>query len=525
MMRVGFAAIYSFRPHVEHLYFLAILARRAGHETFFLTCDGDLPDCYTRELRGRSAWRECLQCRVGGIRSFTGCNVASIGNLAASADEYADASLDWAFSSASTIGRFESDADYSGEEFAKIALRLFPAVKLSYHAARAWIQNNNLDAVCIFNARMEVTRAIYEAAKSLGVRVVSTERSWFGDGLQLLPDENCLGLRSVDELVAAFRSRPLTKEQALRASSHVAARFMRSNGNEWRAYNVGGKSIPWPVTNCRRKILLIPGSRNEVWGHPDWSSGWSQPTEAYEALMKHLTLEPQDVILRCHPNWGERIGKQDGALSERYYAHWAARTGVLCIPSVDTTSTTGLIEQCDAIIVASGTAALEAGILGKQVIGIAPASYQEAGFCELVGAPGQLHSVRLHVELGQEQRDQIARHISRQTLRFCYTMVYRIAQYTRFVKADTSANYRYDFAADPHRLSRLLSSGRLEADDATFAASPEGEDEVLDLVFRKQWSSLCGQPDAPGGRYTQLQRRPLLRFVDGIAKWKPIGDR
>jgi hypothetical protein len=525
MMRVGFAAIYSFRPHVEHLYFLATLARKAGHDTFFLTCDGDLSDCYVRELRGRSAWRECLQCRVGGIRSFSGSNVASIGNLAASTEVSADASPEWALSSASTLGRFESDADYSGQEFAKIASRLFPAVKLSYQAARAWIHSNNLDAVCIFNARMDVTRAIYEAAKSLGVRVVSVERTWFGDGLQLLPDENCLGLRSVDELVEAFRDRPLTKEQALRAASHIAGRFLRRNVKEWRAYNLGAKLTRWPVANCRRRILLIPGSRNEVWGHPDWISGWNQPTEAYEALMRHLALEPQDVILRCHPNWGERIGKQDGAFSERYYTEWAARTGVVCIPSVDTTSTIGLIEQCDAIIVASGSAALEAGILGKQVIGIAPAIYQEAGFRDSVGAPEQLHSVRLHVELEQEQRDQIAKHISRQTLRFCYTMVYRIAQYTNFVKADTTVNYRYDFGADPDRLSRLLSSGRLEADDATFTTSPEGEDEVLDLVFSKQWSSLCGQPDVLGRRYTNLQRRPLLRFVDWTAKWKPIGDR
>jgi hypothetical protein len=329
----------------------------------------------------------------------------------------------------------------------------------------------------------------------------------------------------VHKLVAEFRDRPLSKEQALRAASHIAGRFLRRNIKEWRAYNLRAKLAPWPVANCRRRILLIPDSRNEVWGHPDWSSGWSQPTEAYEALMKHLALEPQDVILRCHPNWGERIGKQDGAFSERYYAEWAARTGVVCIPSVNTTSTTGLIEQCDAIVVASGSAALEAGILGKQVIGIAPASYQEAGFRDSAGAPGQLHSLRLHVELEQEQRDQIARHISRQTLRYCYTMVYRIAQYTRYVKADTTVNYRYDFAADPHRLSRLLSSGRLEADDATFAASSEGEEEVLHLILRKQWSSLCGQPDFAGGRYTHLQRRPLLRFVDWIGKWKPIGDR
>jgi hypothetical protein len=525
MMRVGFAAIYSWRPHVEHLYFLAELARKGGHEAYFLTCDSDLPDCYTRELRGRSAVRECLQCRFGGIRTYTKSNVASIGKLAASADGSVAASRDWALSSASTLGRYESDADYNSGEFAQTASRLFPAVQLSYQAALAWIGKNKLDAVCVFNARMDATRAIFEAAKTVGIRAVSLERTWFGDGVQLLPDENCLGLRSVDALVAAFRDRPLTKAQALQAASHVAGRFLRTNTKEWRAYNTKAKSVDWPVANGRRKILLIPGSRNEIWGHPDWDAGWAQPTDAYDALMRQLALRPQDLILRCHPNWGERIGKQDGSFSERYYTDWAARRGVLCIPSVDMTSTLGLIGQCDAMVVASGSAALEAGMLGKQVIGIAPANYQEAGFRDSALTPEQLQAVTLHVDLEPDERRRVARHIARQALRFCYTMAHRIAQYTRFVKADTSANYRYDFAADPLRLSRLLSSGRLEADDGTFAPNSAGEDEILDLIAGNQWGSLVAEAEVTADHYTNLRRRPLLRSVDWVAKWKPIGDR
>ena len=50
-LRVGFATVYAWRPHVEHLMFLAGLAKQAGHETFFLACDADLPACYTREIR------------------------------------------------------------------------------------------------------------------------------------------------------------------------------------------------------------------------------------------------------------------------------------------------------------------------------------------------------------------------------------------------------------------------------------------------------------------------------------------
>src|SRR5438105_1989428 len=202
-LRIGFATIYSWRPHVEHLYFLARLAESAGHQAFFLTCDADLPTCYTREMRDRPAWQECLQCRAGGIRSYTATRVSSLGDCAER--DHAPARPEWSHSSASTLGRFESDADFASPEFEAIAARLRPAVQISYQAARAWIREQRLDAVCVFNGRMDTTRAIFEAAKSLGVRVVSLERTWFSDGLQLYPDETCLGLQSVHRLIESWR--------------------------------------------------------------------------------------------------------------------------------------------------------------------------------------------------------------------------------------------------------------------------------------------------------------------------------
>src|SRR3569832_2269919 len=115
-MRIGFASIYSWRPHVEHLRFLAGLVQGAGHQAYFLTCDGDLPDCYARELRGRPAWRECLDCRLGGIRSYATQRGSSIGQLARGAAPGPAAPAEWAASSASTLGRFESGQDFSSDE-------------------------------------------------------------------------------------------------------------------------------------------------------------------------------------------------------------------------------------------------------------------------------------------------------------------------------------------------------------------------------------------------------------------------
>jgi hypothetical protein len=523
-LRIGFASLYSWRPHVEHIYFLADLAKRAGHEVFFLTCDSDLPDCYTRELRGRPGWLECATCRAGGIRSYTRSGVSSIGQLAAAgADVPAD--VEWAHSSASTLGRFESAANYASEEFAAIVGRLQPAVQVSHRAAAHWIASNRLDALCLFNGRMDATRALFEAARAAGIRTVSAERTWFGDGLQLLPDENCLGLKAIDRMVADWKDKPLTRAQALVAAWPVARRFLRTNSREWRAHNTNARVVEWPIAASRRRILLIPSSVNEVRGHPDWEAGWRSPLDAYDALIAHLKLSVDDVLLRGHPIWNEKVGKQGGEHCERYYAEWARERSIRYIPSNDNTSTLGLIQQSDAIVVVSGTAALEAGFLGKQVIGIAPSAYQAADMRDSVVTPAQMAGLRLWVDMDDAEHAQRRREAARQTLRFLYTMLQRIPQYTRFVKAETTTRFRYDFSADPRRFIELLQTGVLQPGDAAHAASPADEDAVLDVIQARRWEQLAEMPADESGEFQPLQRRLLYRLVDWVGQWKPVGDR
>lgn len=523
-MRIGFASIYSWRPHVEHIYFLAELARRAGHEVFFLTCDSDLADCYTRELRGRPGWLECAACRAGGIRSYASRNVSSIGQLAAAAADV-QAAAEWTHSSASTLGRFESDADYASDEFAAIAARLRPAVQVSFRAAAHWIASNQLDAVCLFNGRMDATRALFEAARAAGIRTVSAERTWFGDGLQLLPDENCLGLAAIDRMVAEWKDKPLTREQAMEAAAPVARRFLRTNSREWRAHNTNAKLVEWPIASARRRILLIPSSVNEVRGHPDWQAGWQSPLDAYDALIAHLRLATDDVLLRGHPIWSEKVGSRGGEYCERYYADWARQRSIRYIPGSDNTSTLGLIQQADAIVVVSGTAALEAGFLGKQVIGIAPSAYQAADMRDPAVTPAQLASLRLWVDMDEAGQAQRRRDAARQTLRFLYTMLRRIPQYARFVKAEATTRFRYDFSAEPQRFIQLLQTGLLQPDDASHAPSPREEDAVLDAIRAQSWQQLAQMPPDAGRDYQPLRRRSLYRLIDWVGQWKPVGDR
>lgn len=524
-MRIGFATVYAWRPHVEHAYFLASLAERAGHLAFHLACDADLSNCYSREMRDRPAWQECLQCRAGSIRSYTGTRVAAIGARPSAVGDSARVDPAWAHSSASTLGRFESADDYASLEFHELADRLAAPVSHAFEAARAWIRAERLDAVCVFNGRMDVTRAILEAARSLGVRVLSMERSWFSHGLQLYPEESCLGLRSVHRLVGEWRDKALTERQARIAATYPAARFLRLNATEWRAYNVGARAASWPMASARRRILLIPSSLNEVWGHPDWASAWPDPLAAYDALIARFGLQPDDLVLRCHPNWAERIGRQGGERSERHYLQWAEARGIHAVPSNDTSSTLGLIEQCEAIVVANGSAALEAGMLGKQVIGIAPAIYQEAGLRDDATSPAALATLRLHAELPADELAARRRRIARQTLRFAYTMIHRIPQYVNEVRAETTTRFRYDPDSDPARFIELLRSGVLQSDDAEFAADEAAEDAVLQQVTEGRWELLAQPPTAPARERVAIRRRLLFRPVDIVRELMPLGDR
>jgi hypothetical protein len=525
-MRIGFSSIYAWRPHVEHLHYLAGLARDAGHEVRFLTCDADLDTCYTKELRPeRSHAMHCARCRIGGLRSFEGRDVHSIGCLADDRVALPAQASEWSRSSASTLGRFESDADFASDGFLALAQRLDGPTRRAYGAAQRWIERERLDALCLFNGRMDATRAVLEAAQTAGVPFVSVERTWFGDGLQLLPGENCLGLRSVDAMMREWRDRPLTHGQALRAASHAASRFLRRNGKEWRAYNLLAKKTDWPVAQARRRLLLVPGSRNEVWGHPDRDGYWPVATAAFDALMDHLRLSPTDVVLRCHPNWSERIGSADGSKAERLYTEWASRRGIHCIASNDPTSTLGLIELSDAIVVCGGSAALEAGLLGKQVIAMAPSIYQQAGFQSDGGSPAELGKLELHTELADTVRTRHAEHIARQTLRFAHTMVYRAPQFVDQVRCISTTHYEYREGGDLMRLPELLSSGVLQADDADYASDTAGEDEVLALIAARDWNTLLEAAPVPvAAPRRTVQRRWLLRPIDSLRDALPRGD-
>lgn len=526
-MRIGFVSIYSWRPHVEHNFYLSTLLEEAGHEIFFLTCDGCLPTCYTRELKKESfSWKECLKCRIGGIRSFTKSNITSIKSIKNStfSNLNRERVVEWCQSSAATLLRYETKEEFNNETSHLLVNKLANAAEIAYNASKQWIDDNKLDTLFLFNARMDTTRAIFEAAKDKGIRCIVVERTWFGDGIKLHPDENCLSLQSSDQLVRKWREYPLTREQALLGASYISLRMLRQNHNEFRVYNKNASNESWSTTG-KRRILLIPSTSNEMWGHPDWISSWEEPTDAYDALIKHLDLDSNELILRCHPNWGEKIGLTTGISSENYYTKWASDRKILVIPSQNKTSTQFLLEQCDAVIVHNGSAALEAGLLGKQVIATAPSLYQEGKFCTTAFNQNQISNIKLNINLSSDEKTKESEKIIRYTIRFCYTMANRIAQYVPYIRSINPTKYVYNNGADVNKIIELITTGKLDADNKIYANDTSEENEVIAILRKKEWHHFSeyyhSHRDMENA--ATLNRRPIFNYINKIRDKLPAG--
>jgi len=518
-MRLGMVSFYSFRPHVEHLYYISTLLKDVGHELFFLTCDGALDNCYGRALKGTSKLAECPSCMAGGIRSFPVSNISSIkqkNRVSLNEDERNML----ASSSICTLLRTETREDTHLPGYQSLRETFYGPVETAYGNAVNWIKTNRLDGVICFNGRMDVTRSVTYACERLAIPYLTLDRPWFSDGLQCIPQGNCLSLKEVDRLNVQYRDVPLTKGQARRAAQLIASRFSRTNLKEWRAYNLKATRASWPsnvVTGP--KVLILPSSRNEVQGHPEHDDSWNSYTEGFDWTLNEIKVPIENVVLRCHPNWSERIGLSDGSSSENYYATWATNRGIACIGSKETASTFDLIQECDILLVNGSSAAFEAGACGKKIICIGRSSYQEAGIAVNVNGKDDRDNLKLLEHHNPTK-------VIRRTLRYGYTMARRFAQYVDYVQAISPTRYRYFAGADPDRIGRALRSGFLEADDAEIATDDKGETEIVSMIIEKRWDELAAFEDVkPSKEVLDIGRRWGLRWLNNLREKLPRGDQ
>lgn len=518
-MKVGFVNIFSYRPHVEHLKYLQQLLEEAGHETFFLTCDASVTNCYTRALKGTGKLKECSKCIVGGIRSYSSENITSISSGITSPELPTNVINEIALSSSCTLNRTESELEWNDPDVVSIRDSLHEPVLTTYRSAMKWISDNQLDAVICFNGRMEMTRAVTYACEQSGIPYITHERSWFGDGLNLIPNANCLSIKALREMVKDFDSKPLNKKQAHFSARLIALRFLQQNTLEWRLYNKDAESVVWPEKSKGRKVLVLPSSKNEFAGNAEWKTGWVDNTSALDDFFDAFSVNPADVVVRFHPNWAENIGKISGARALQHYTNWAKERGVHFISSEEKADTYDLIQQADMVVMNGGSSSVEAGACGKQVICLGPSSYDACGFVRTFVNKDDLNRANALNDIDPEI-------VIRKTLRFVYLRAKRFPQFVDFVKAIKTTEYEYFYGASSERIIDMFKTGLLQADDTTFSDIESEEDSVIELLKNKEWQLLSvDQPSKSALKVVVVQRRFGLRWLDGFRAKLSRGDR
>jgi len=519
-MKIGFANIYSFRPHVEHLYYLSNLLENDGHNTFFLTCDSSVPNCYTRLIKGTGKLQECSKCILGGVRSYSVKNITSISSKINSSELSDDVLDDIALSSSCTLNRTESELEWNEPDVVSIRSSLHEPVLTTYRSALKWISDNKLDAVICFNGRMEMTNAVTYACEQSGIPFVTHERTWFGDGLTLIPNANCLSINSLRKMVEDFDEKSLTGTQAQFSGRLIALRFLQQNTLEWRLFNKDAVSILWPEKSKGRKVLVLPSSKNEFAGHEEWKCDWQDNTAALDDFFEAFSVSPEDVVVRFHPIWAETIGKISGERAISHYTDWARRRGIHFISSEKKANTYDLIGQADIVVMNGGSSAVEAGACGKQVICLGASHYDKCGFVRAFVNKNDLYRTDALNDIDPEI-------VMRKTLRYVYVRAKRFPQYVDHVKAIETTKYEYVDGADPQRLLDMFATGKVLPDDDKFSDNESDEDAVISALEKRDWQLLANYvvPEQKATKSLLIQRRFGLRWLDGFRSMFARGDR
>jgi len=493
--------------------------RNSGHEVHFLTCDASSPNCYARAIKGNSKLKECSKCILGGVRSYSTENITSISSKITSPEVSGHVLDDIALSSSCTLNRTESEQEWNDPGVITMRSSLHEPALITYRSARKWIAENKLEAVICFNGRMEMTRAVTYACEQSGIPFITHERTWFGDGLHLIPNANCLSLKAFRKMVNEYDDKPLTKSQSWSAGRLIALRFLQQNTLEWRLYNKNAEAIAWPAKSKDRKILVLPSSKNEFAGHKEWKTGWVDNTSALDDFFEAFSINVADIVIRFHPNWAETIGKVSGARALKHYTEWAEKRGVYFISSEEKADTYDLIQQADMVVMNGGSSSVEAGACGKQVICLGPSTYDGCGFVRTFLNKDDLYRADALHDMAPEM-------VVRKTLRYVYLRAKRFPQFVDFVKAIKTTEYEYFNGASADRIIKMFKTGTIEADDPSFAENSLEEGEVISLLHDKQWENLSAhQEQAPIPESLLIQRRFGFRWIDRFREKLARGDR
>ena len=483
-MNIGFVNIYPSRPHGFHAGFLEYQCNLLGHSTYFLECGLSFNKCVCSKLNHRVGILPWAKCQVGRVSKYNNSNVSKISSKIPKDRLSQNEIIKSLLSSVLAYYREEVDFDYfSNPKIAQSVDQLKQNYLKAYYSTLNLIDKKNIEALIVFNGRIDVTRAAIDAAKFAKINFITHDRPFMGHGIQINLNQNVIGLKDRIEINSKFDDKPLTSRQAQLAGIEIAKRFLGKNSLEWRMNNTNKKPSRWPTSTIHQKILIVPSSIFERVGHEDWATPWKLATDGFDLFLKSIGAKKDQVVVRFHPQWIQKKGTITGQSSHQHYITWCQNNSYHFIDSHEKTSTMDLIDRCDVLLVNGGTAAVEGGSLGKKIVNLGPSGFKGTGFCESLETIESINKFRgFDNWIPKEQ-------IIRKTLRYVYAALARYPQYFDYVRGISTTECEAYEGANPERLENMLKLGELTADDEIVGSLNE-ENDVLNLINNQSWGRL-----------------------------------
>lgn len=474
-MKVAIFLTYPFRPHKFHYKFLKNELSNSGIKYIEYKGLNKKSLNYYKLINSKSFFSKLKYWiwRLGYIPRFTSTSDFKR-NLK-------DKNFDSAINSViATSNRFETKSQLNNfiennKDFIKDYKN---DLKESFIDFENFLKKNNINFVIGFNGRMDHTRVYFDVCKILNIPFFSYESSWFGNGLQLISNNDCLSLDVWHKSNKRFLKYKLSKNQSRLAAVYASSRFNKIMKSEWRDYS-NNQHLPKEFKN-KIKVLILPSSRSEFEGHPDYISSWRHSTNGFLKIIDFLGVKKKDVYLQMHPIWFQKIYSIDGKNIIDFYREWANSYNISVISENFAFESKDLIAKSEIILINGSSACFEAGILGKKIINTENNKFNYSGICLDVLSEKNIGDIKPWIKNFKSEK------VQRRTFRFFYNIMFRINSYESNVRSNlspTSYNYNYSKNKIQKIIERAISRDDIFSDEYIYEGDMDYEKFYIDSIL------------------------------------------
>ena len=358
-----------------------------GFKTDYIMCNGHRNHCYQKKLNGNSQ-AQCAKCFISNCylkpSHLLNKKNKTFSNSPFNMDHWS------ATASIGSAKRLEMDSqllEASFEDEKRLTMQDFANLK---HKFRTILLSTKPNLCAIFNGRFHDSTALIEVCNELKIPFFTFELPWFGSGIQIISGADCISINGFRNSLYGKCSKTETTKNLKRAESFVSGRLNGKPQNEWRHYNQKLTNISNASVSREDIVLIIPSSRSEFIGHPEYELDFASSLGNLEYFLKKIRSNLSRTVLRSHPAWVQKIGNQNISKSLKEYISFCQRLDIEFIPPDSPVSTYDLMLRARIGIFNGSSAICEATRLGLPSVNLGPHRFSAGDFFQTLKGKAEM---------------------------------------------------------------------------------------------------------------------------------------